>query len=900
VDDGEGIAPEEAAALDAGPHHPDDGEDVPVEQPGPAPELAAAGDDAHPVSELLPEPEGGFDVASFDTPDWPARTPESPAVLNEDVGEDILAGAALQDAGDAGPALGGSGSADAGLLGSALLDLAFAVELARGDSRTDAPSDITILDQHRESELALEMFETFAVECAEHLDTLNRAAMQLDREPGALEPLRRIKRALHTLKGASAAADLPILSDRCHQLEDSLAAIELSGQVPGREFAGELFSAVEEIEGLLLARGGELRGLATADVASQADAGAAEVTTLRVELTKVDGLLNTVGELVVNRAGMEQRLERLSGSLEELALTAGRLQLTSQLLEREAHGGRMFGRAPRSELRPLDAGAFAGHERIPGWDSLELDRYTEFDRLIRQLTEVGADITAAVNEMTQLRGDLETVSTRQRRLTTAMQDELMDIRMVPLASLAPRLYRVVRRVSDDRGKEVRLILEGGDTPFDKTLLDALHEPLLHLLRNAVDHGIEAPEARRRAGKPELGTIRIRAYRDGSEAVIDVIDDGIGINHEQVLARAHELGLTVETTLSRADALRLILRPGFSTRSEADEVSGRGVGLDIVESVVTRFKGRLAVDSSPGRGTIFSLRLPVMLAVTQAFMVTAGGERYAIPIANIESVADRDDQRFSRFGDAIVMELGDNAIPVIDLSARLGRPEASLLERESGWILVAQVGERRWALSVDELEGQQEIVVKPLGRFLRNTPGLLGATILGNGDVALIADVPQLLGVSRQRADLEVELLGDAGGHETAEAGRRARVAMVVDDSLSVRRVVGRTLERHGWVTVLARDGVEALELLEAGEADVIVTDIEMPRMDGFELLSSVRARPALAQTPVIVLTSRSGDKHRGRAFELGADAYLVKPFQEQELIETVQRAARATLSSAAA
>jgi chemosensory pili system protein ChpA (sensor histidine kinase/response regulator) len=346
---------------------------------------------------------------------------------------------------------------------------------------------------------------------------------------------------------------------------------------------------------------------------------------------------------------------------------------------------------------------------------------------------------------------------------------------------------------------------------------------------------------------------------------------------------------------------LIFHSGFSTRLAVDEVSGRGVGLDIVESVVNRFKGRMTVDSAVGQGTIFSLRMPVLLAVTQAFLVTAGGERFAIPIANIESVADRDDQRFTQFGDAAVMEIGDNAIPVVDLSARMGPQDVPVLERDGGWILSAQVAERRWALYVDDLEGQQEIVVKPLGRFLRNTPSLLGATILGNGDVALIVDVPQLMGVSRPFDDRNVELMGgDAGVAPDAPEVERAKVALVVDDSLSVRRVVGRTLERHGWLTVLARDGVEALELLDAGAADVIVTDIEMPRMDGFELLTSVRARPSIAATPIVILTSRSGEKHRGRAFELGADAYLVKPFQEQELIETVERAARNAPATVAA
>ena len=749
-------------------------------------------------------------------------------------------------------------------LGSALLDLAFAADSSPVLGSSDIEGETgELYDEGREAAFVEEMRRLFAEECIDLLGVLSRAAISLERNPDALAPLRDAVRALHTLKGGAFAAGVEAVADECHQLESVLAGEDRAAAVEA------MFASIDRIEAIMGANDKQN----SRSTQSDSDGPIADEARLRVPISRLDDMLNLVGELVVNRAGLEQRLERMSVSLGELLLTAERLQRSGASLERQ----------PLSDAS-RNAAAQPGSS---DWDDLEFDRYTEFDRLVRELTEISADVGASVNELGGLRGDLDTVSSRQRRLTSSLQDQLMDIRMVPLASMAPRFYRVIRQVAEARDKDVRLVLEGGETTFDSTLLEALSESMLHLLRNAVDHGIESRSERRRAGKPEEGTIRVRAYRDGGEAVIEVLDDGAGIDEQRVLQRARERGILLADDAARSDVLRMIFQPAFTTRDHADEVSGRGVGLEIVESAVSRFKGRVSIDSAPGTGMAISLRLPVMLSVTQAFMVQAAGATYAVPIGNIDLVADRRETPLSRVGDGLVLETSDGAIPVVDLAQRLGS-NRELVAEDDGWIMVASVANERWALCVDELAGQQEIVVKPLGRFVRNSPGVIGATILGNGDVALIVDIVRLL---QPDTAIRIKLAPGREAHGTGSSDGNADsrpVALIVDDSLSVRRVVGRTLERNGWQALLARDGQEALDILEAGKVDVMITDIEMPRMDGYELMSAINAHATLSPVPVVVLTSRSGQKHRERAVDLGASAYVVKPFQEQQLLEAVE------------
>jgi chemosensory pili system protein ChpA (sensor histidine kinase/response regulator) len=326
---------------------------------------------------------------------------------------------------------------------------------------------------------------------------------------------------------------------------------------------------------------------------------------------------------------------------------------------------------------------------------------------------------------------------------------------------------------------------------------------------------------------------------------------------------------------------MILLPGFSTREDVDELSGRGVGLDVVQSAATRLKGRLTVDTTPGQGTTFRLRLPVVLAVSRAYLVRAGEQRYAIPVDNVARIA-------SEPIDGAYAQLREGRLPVVDLGERLtGRAAGDHVLSE---VLVIRAADEYLAVRVDGVDGPSEVVVKPLGRLLRKAPGLIGATVIGEHDVALVLDVAQLTtaGVSEQPRPVAAAPAAPAAPDAAAE--EQARVALVVDDSLSVRRVLGRALERHGWETRQARDGVEALELLAAGRADVVVTDIEMPRMNGLELVAAIRNRAEIAALPIVVLTSRASDQHRQRAYEIGANAYLVKPFQEHELMAVLDAA----------
>ncbi len=719
-----------------------------------------------------------------------------------------------------------------------------------------------------------ELRETFAVEAAEHADSLTLAAMALERDPESVDALRELTRVLHTLKGAAAAAGFDEIGERCHAIEDNLAA----GTDIDRAFTDQVLELASQIE---QATGVErLADMLVEDAATTepAQAPARTAGDLRVEMRRLDGLLNLVGELVINRSTLDQRLQRLSASLDELGHMTDRLRRSGQTLERVAGEASLFGPLPLPGDNRIVA--INDHALRHEFDTLEMDRYTDLDVLARELGEVASDIAAVAGEVRNLRGDFETVSTHQRRLTNDIQDELMDIRMVPLATLSPLLHRVVRRVANECGKDVDLVIEGSEIAFDKALVDALSDALLHLLRNAVDHGIEPVAVRTLINKPAHGRIVVRAWQDRGNAVVEVIDDGGGIDTARLVERARAYGFITAEHVSEAEALQLMFLPGFTTRDSANSISGRGVGLDAVREAVERVKGRVTVDTKPGAGTIFQLRLPVMLAVAQAFLVEAGGRRYAVPLADVDFVADRRQAKLSRVGNAALVEINDTVIPAIDLATRLAG-DSDRLNEETGWLLVTRSGGEARAMRVDALDGQQEIVVKPLGRYLSAAPGVTGATILGDGQIALIIDVTE---VTSKR------LISEPAAQPTSIDSGHPGVgtALIVDDSLSVRRVLARTLERHGWTTIQAHDGVEALEMVQTGGIDIVVTDIEMPRMDGFELINSLR-RGGWQTLPVVVLTSRSSSKHRDKAIELGANAYIVKPFQEQELLQTLER-----------
>jgi chemosensory pili system protein ChpA (sensor histidine kinase/response regulator) len=461
--------------------------------------------------------------------------------------------------------------------------------------------------------------------------------------------------------------------------------------------------------------------------------------------------------------------------------------------------------------------------------------------------------------------------------------------MVPLASMATRLQRAVRVTARQRGKEVDIYLEGEEVPFDKSMLEEMNEALLHLLRNAVDHGIEAPEVRRNSNKPQQGTIHLRAFREGTQIVIQISDDGAGLDPQRLRAKAIQNGILSEEEAEqrRDDQLYpLIFAPGFSTASEVSEVSGRGVGMDIVHTTVSRLKGRITVDSTLGEGTTFMVRLPLTLALARVLLVKAHGQIFALPLADVIQVVNLDPKAIEYLGDTQVIRLDGSVLPIVPLGEKLGLPNLSDQTENRVPVVVAQASDKYVVFVVDELLGGREVVVKTLGTHLRHVHGITGSTLMGDGSIVLILNVSELVHEKKRRPSRK-----SANRLTQASRANEAFEILVVDDSFSVRRVVANLVKSAGWQPILAKNGLEALDIVQRARRlpDLILLDVEMPQMDGYELTSTLRAQDAYQQLPIVMLTSRAGEKHRRKAFEVGATEYLVKPYQDVTLVELVRR-----------
>jgi chemosensory pili system protein ChpA (sensor histidine kinase/response regulator) len=450
---------------------------------------------------------------------------------------------------------------------------------------------------------------------------------------------------------------------------------------------------------------------------------------------------------------------------------------------------------------------------------------------------------------------------------------------VPFREIETRLQRIVHRTASDLGKEAVFQLIGGDTKVDKTVLITLTDPLMHLLRNAVDHGIETPQKRRAAGKSPVGQITLTVARERSRVIIRLSDDGAGIDLEQVHAHAIERGLLSHDDPYDNDSLTsLLFTEGFSLSKTVTQISGRGVGLDIAQHAVRQLQGTIRVSSSLGYGTTFTISVPITLAITSALFVRSEGQIFAVPLEQITGVIRLEPERQREIEDQQVLRQDDRALMVYNLAAFV-HEAAPCSVRNARYGLMIEQAEQGSVVLIDALLGTHDIVVKSLGTHLRRVHGVVGATVTGDGSVVLILDLLEVVGGKSAAEDATPLAVTSSG----------SRCVLVVDDSLSVRRVVCSFLERSGWQTIAAKDGIEALERIEQTQPDVALVDIEMPRMNGYELLASMRADPALSQIPVIFLTSRSADKHRERASQLGAAGYLVKPYQEFELLAELNR-----------
>lgn len=643
-------------------------------------------------------------------------------------------------------------------------------------------------------------------------------------------------------------------------------------------------------------------------------------TVVRVGLDKLDEMVKLMGEMIISRTTLEQRLKDCESQLQEMRLSTGRLRKIAGKLEIDYEANQLrssdFGRRIFGAANQPFGGGEATHFGNPatfenqapelggspsnhGFDDLEFDRYTEFHELTRQLVETSTDTHATTGELDDLLGELDALLTRQRRLSDDLQERMMRLRMVPLGTLATRLYRTVRVTADGEDKQADLEIEGGDVEIDTQVLNSLVEPLLHLLRNAVVHGIESPAARAVEGKPERGSIRLKAFYEGTSVVLSISDDGRGMNAQELRRKAvKEFFVTAEEAarLSDEQAWQLIFLPGFSTAARINENAGRGVGMDIVRDSVQRQQGSVTIKSQVGKGTTMLIRLPMSLHVTRALVVRAAGQRFAIPLGVISSLAQTANSDFDDLTGERIVWINNQFYPVNHLNALLNLPALAERDDERIQTLLIQTGENQIAVTLDEVIEAREIVIKPLEGFLKTARGLLGATILGDGSVVPILDIMSLLqpqaNQTFQAATAKAPLAAAPQTVQTPQPKpQKAQLCvMIVDDSPSVRRVLSNLITKTGWQTIAAKDGLEAIELLHSARTlpDLILSDVEMPRMDGYELLSTLKRQENLAQIPIVMITSRAGDKHRQRALELGASDYVVKPYQDSALLDTIK------------
>ncbi len=604
----------------------------------------------------------------------------------------------------------------------------------------------------------------------------------------------------------------------------------------------------------------------TADVSSEV---------IRVSSTLMEQMINLSGESAINRARVDMGISSLSNSIEEMGTTVQRLadQLRRMDIELEAQ-----------ILAQIDDETLLEKE---DFDPLEMDQYSSLNQLSKSLSESASDLLDIKSTLLDKTRDSENLLLQLSRTQTELQDSLMSSRMVPFSRLIPRLQRIVRQTANEVNKNVELKVINADDEMDRSILERITSPLEHMLRNAVDHGIELPDERVQLGKNRTGRVTLSVSREGSELVIELSDDGHGINVESVRKKAISQGLIDpnDTSLTDADVMQYIFNAGLSTTKKVTQISGRGVGMDVVRSEIRQLGGTVSVESKQGKGSRFIMRVPLTVAVSDALIVRAADRRYAIPLVQIERVEQvspddlftyyqSDSHTFNIFGaDYRLRYLNEilTGSTVNDL-AIAGNSTLPVI------IIKNQTGQNL-ALQVDEIVGsRQEVVVKPLGKQLSHVSGVSAATIMGDGSVMLILDLIALI------RNAPIRKITKLDTQQTADVRKKV---LVIDDSVTVRKVTSRFLEREGFDTHVAKDGVDALRILQEFTPDIMLLDIEMPRMDGFEVATQVRHNERLKETPIIMITSRTGDKHRERAMEVGVNDYLGKPFQENVLLERI-------------
>jgi two-component system chemotaxis sensor kinase CheA len=759
----------------------------------------------------------------------------------------------------------------------------------------------------RREELKRELMTIFRAELEEHCGTLNKGLLALEEglpeaERDAL--LADLMRALHSLKGAARTVKLQDIATVAHRLEDVLGAVRRAELIPTSELFDLLLPALDSLqemadahlrgeplpaekrEQLLVGLEAVLRGDVETGRSGDGETGrqvppprpAAPASpaedTIRVATAGLDVLMDDMGELMVTRLRSEQRLAEFRTLQQRIA------HWEKSWRQARLHYTRLRRRnSRRAEVDPgqaqggrQDAGLWQAHDIVPLLDFLDLNE--------AYLKDIGAQVSELAHSFGSDCG-------RLIFLTDDLQDRIRRLRMLPIATLFDVFPRMVRDLARERGREVVLRIEGAETEVDRRVLEALKDPLTHLLRNAVDHAIEPPDQREAAGKPRRGTVHLRAAQKGNTVVLEVADDGTGVDLQAVRQAAVARGLLTEqeaASLNEREAIHLIFRSGLSTMPRATELSGRGVGLDVVRENLERLHGLIQVDTAPGEGTTFTLTVPLTLATSHVLLVGVGGQTVAVPTTTVERILKVDGTAVGRVEGRPAIRANGQPLPLFSLAQvlELPRAEPRLTPDQRMPVIVLGVAERRVAFRVGELQGIHEVVVKSLGPQLKSVRNVAGATILGTGQVVVILSV----------ADVVKSALAGTTFAASPPVGAREvrRRVLVVDDSITTRTLEKNILENAGYQVLVAADGEDAWALVQSEPLDAVAADIAMPRMDGFILTEKIKGDERFRELPVVLVTSLEAPEDKIRGLKAGADAYITKgTFDQQDLLETIER-----------
>lgn len=790
-----------------------------------------------------------------------------------------------------------------------------------------------------EGDVDLDILEIFIDEAEELQAELEQAIDGWQAEPSNELYADELKRVLHTVKGGARLARLTSLGDLSHNFESFVIKAQ-QDKIPldadffrqVTSYQDQMAQGVESVQTYLRTRGSgagfgpsviqmaqELEQSEQSDPVEQEaslpvpsqpepdqatsgnvlpfkrkEAGqkaekqrrAQPQETVKVNASLLEGLVNLAGETSIARSRLEQEVSDFTYTLTEMDSTIDRLREQVRRLDMETEAQILFRQERAEETNYED------------FDPLEMDRYSQIQQLSRSLMEATYDLNELKSSLSDKTRDAETLLLQQSRINTELQEGLMQTRMVPFNRLVPRLRRIVRQVAGELGKDVDFLVGNAEGEVDRTVLERMISPLEHMLRNAVDHGIESMEERTSRGKNAKGTVRLDLSREGGDVVLRLTDDGAGMDVNRIKQKAIERGLLdANSDLNDKEILQYILEAGFSTAEKVTQISGRGVGMDVVNSEVKQLGGTMSIDSRLGEGSVFTIRLPFTVSVNRALMVSIEDDQYAIPLSSIEGIVRVTPKQLAEYyrPDAPLFEYGGGRYRLEYMGSLLhtgAAPNLHGLDMPVPLVLVKGSDEHHsMALHVDRLMGSREIVVKTLGPQFSTVPGVSGATILGDGSVVVILDLSALIRSQLAVEHQNVTLLPSTTGNAKPKGRSKDEPikVMVVDDSVTVRKVTSRLLERQGMEVILAKHGADAIAQLQDVVPDIMLLDIEMPYMDGFEVASRVRHDDRTKLMPIIMITSRTGSKHRERALSIGVNEYMGKPFQEGPLLDSIRR-----------